>query len=371
VQWISAEDDSGIGGSLRDSLGRKGNMAERRDRLGQDLTYMWRSKLYCAVRIHLAPQATPDSTSDRSDFSTDSLSSTAIFPSHRFILVSRSPYFASVLLNPSSFRPTSTADIHLATPPFTPAALHFCLGYMYAGHLDFSNRTFDLLTAFQIHRAAAYLQLETLIQEVEARIVHDFCHGLDFNKCHCRRCPARAARVWRFASSSDVGAVVLGQRARSYLVKGWGESWGREVGSAEAENRDTLVKDVTSTITAKTVVSAFPSIDMIRTRIEAGLRARGRDAAVWTDGLEEMVEELEMHTRHVLIFSFAEVAESSELWDVVSGKGFAGDVLDSLVKEVIDGVGSAQGCVEGPRIYQVSCTLVSKLTPGSRLCHPA
>ena len=335
-------------------------MAERRDRLGQDLTYMWRSKLYCDVRIHLASQIASDAASEDSDNSTDSLSSTAtaIFPSHRFILASRSPYFASVLLNPSSFRPSANADIHLPTPPFTPAALHFCLGFICAGHLDFSNRSFDLLTAFQIHRAAAYLQLDTLIQEIEARIVHDFCHGLDFSKCHCRRCPSRAARVWRFSSASDVGAVVLEQRARSYLIRGWGESWGREVGSAERVDLDALVKDVLSTITPTTVVSAFRSIETIRSRIEVGLRARrSHDAASWVDGLEDMLDAIEAHTRGLLIGDFANVAEGGELWNLLSGMGFAGNLLEKVVREIIDGVGTLQGCIEGPRIYQVSQNL--------------
>ena len=328
-------------------------MGDRRDKLGQDLTYMWRSKLYCDVRIHLVPPTAPESESDDSDETTDSLSSTAIFPSHRFILASRSPYFASVLLNPSSFRP-STAVIHLPTPPFTPAALHFCLGYLYAGHLDFSNRTFDLFTAFQIHRAAAYLQIDILVQEVEARIVHDFCHSLDWNSCHCPRCPTRAARVWRFAIASDVAAVVLEKRARQYLITGWGESWGREVGSAEKEARESLVQGVIRTIVPATVVSTFRSIGRVRAKMENGIRIRGRDASVWVDGLEEMIEKLETHARIMLIDAFAAVAEGAELWDLVIGKGFAEDLLETVLKEIVNGAGGARSCVEGPRIYQVS-----------------
>ena len=328
-------------------------MGDRRDKLGQDLTYMWRSKLYCDVRIHLVPPIAQESESDDSDETSDSLSSTAIFPSHRFILASRSPYFASVLLNPSSFRP-STAIIHLPTPPFTPAALHFCLGYLYAGHLDFSNRTFDLLTAFQIHRAAAYLQIDSLVQEVEARIVHDFCHGLEWKSCHCPRCPSRVASVWRFAIASDVAAAVMQTRARQYLIKGWGESWGREVGSAEKEDRESLALDVIRTVVPATVISAFRSIGRVRARIESGIRTKGRDASVWVDGLEEMIEKVETHVRVMLIDAFAAIAEGAELWDLVSGKGFSEDLLETVLKEVVDGVGRARSCVEGPRIYQVS-----------------
>ena len=109
-----------ISTSLRDSLGRRGNIHDRRDKLGQDLTYVWRSKLYADVRIHLDSPDTSNSDSDDSDDSTDSLSSTAIFTAHKFILVSRSPYFSSLLLNTSNFSSHANNDIHLPTPPFTP-----------------------------------------------------------------------------------------------------------------------------------------------------------------------------------------------------------------------------------------------------------
>lgn len=357
VEWISDEDGEGPGdgaGSIRDSLGRRGNQADRRDKLGQDLTYMWRSKLYADVRIHLdSPSLDGASGSEESDDSTDSLSSTAIFTSHRFILASRCPYFASVLLNPSSFRPSS-ADIHLPTPPFTPAALHFCLGYIYAGHLDFSNRTFDLPTAFQIHRAAAYLQLDTLIREIEARIVHDFCHGLEWDKCHCRKCPLRAARVWKFASAEDIGAVELAKKARKFVVRAWGDSWGKDIGTMEKKDREALVRDVMGSIDSRTVLHSFRSIQGVRARMEQGIRSRGRDAGVWVDALEGMLESVEVHARAVLVEDFAKIAEGLPLWDVILGKGFSSDLLETVLKELVDAVGTARACVEGPRIYQVS-----------------
>lgn len=365
VEWI--DEDNETGGTIRDSLGRRGDIHDRRDKLGQDLTYMWRSKLYVDVRIHLKPQLSPyeDDVADAeedSDSSTDSLSSTAVFTAHRFVLCSRSPYFASVLLNPV-FKPQSTADIHLPTPPFTPAALHFCLGYMYAGHLDFSNRSFDLTTAFAIYRAAMYLQLEALVQEIEARIMHDFCHGLD--KCRCRRCPLRAARVWRFASESDVGAVQLRDQARKYVIRTWGQSWGREVGLLDIEDKDALIKDVCATITPDSIIMAIRGVKSVRLRMDNGLRARGRDAAIWVDSLGDMIDRIEDYYRSVLVDQFHQVAESTELWDLLTGKGFDGDVLDTLVKEVVSSVGTAKGCIEGPRVYQVSAEGV-RLVPADR-----
>ncbi|ORX34351.1 hypothetical protein BD324DRAFT_583444 [Kockovaella imperatae] len=359
VEWISAEDDSGIGGSIRDSLGRRGNLTERRDKLGQDLTYMWRSKLYADARIHLAPPlpGQEDSSSSDSDDSSDSLSSTAVFTAHRFILASRSPYFASVLLNGSTFKP-HTSDIHLPTPPFTPAALHFCLGYIYAGHLDFSNRTFDLITAFAIHRAASYLQLDTLQAEIESRIAHEFCHAFDPAKVHCRRCPARIARVWRFASSPDVGSVDLLMKSRAYVVRRWGDTWGRDVALAEPQDRQALVKDVVTSIGPRNIVAAFRSLGMIQDRIDHAVRSKGRAWTAWAEPIEEMLQVIQKHVQTILVDRFAEVAESPEFWHLVSGQGFSHDLLETISKALVESVGTAQECVEGPRIYQA---LVSSL----------
>lgn len=359
VEWISGDGAAGPGGAgnLRDSLGRRGNLAERRDKLGNDLTYMWTSKLYCDVRIHLDAPESDGYGSDTSGDSDDSLAETVIFTAHRFMLVSRSPYFASVLLNPSSFRP-ATADVHLPTPPFTPAALHFCLGWIYAGHLDFSNRSFDLSTALQIHRAAAYLQLDSLVSEVESRLVYDFCDNMDWDRCHCRRCLSRVPRVWRFTCAPDVGALDLHKRARRFMIAGWTEAWGREVGSADKKDRDDLVRDLARTLTPGSVISVFRGVARLRRRMSQAIRSKGPDAAGWTDAVGEMVEQIEKRARDLIATHFVAVCESKELWDALNGVGMNEDALDAVLAEMVEIAGRPTTSVEAPRMYQ---TIVSSL----------
>ena len=97
---------------------------------------MWRSKLYSDVKIVL-PLSGTRGTGDQpvldtvSDDPSES-ATTASFSAHKFILASRSPYFAQLLLNPGGFksRDRDKPEIDLPSPPFTPASLHFCLGYM-------------------------------------------------------------------------------------------------------------------------------------------------------------------------------------------------------------------------------------------------
>jgi hypothetical protein len=351
VEWISEDDNVR---SIRDSLGRHGSQDERRDKLGQDLTYMWRSKLYVDVRIHLAPLVSDDKESD-SDDSTDSLSSTSVFTAHRFILVSRSPYFSSLLLNHSAFRPASgggIGDIHLPTPPFTPASLHFCLGWMYAGHLDFSNRSFDLGTAFQIHRAAAYLQLSSLVAEIESRIVWDFCHGLDVSRCRCKKCSNRVARIWRFVTGPEVSSIELKERTRRYMVRLWGDCWGRDVGSLDDEARREVVADVVQSVTWRNVAVTYKAIIAVRGRLETALRTKG-GSANWVDQLADMVDMVEQRAQEVLVQDFDRIADGNELWALLQGKGFSDDVLEEVLKQLVDALGMPQYCQAGPRAYQV------------------
>jgi hypothetical protein len=68
--------------------------------------------------------------------------------------------------------------VQLPAPPFIPPFLHFILGFLYTGTLNFSNRTYDLDTAFHIMRCATYLQLQSLYNEVQARIVQEMMHSL-------------------------------------------------------------------------------------------------------------------------------------------------------------------------------------------------
>jgi hypothetical protein len=379
VEWINKEEgdttsSSGAasptalpsnGGSLRDSLGRRGNLVDRRDKLGQDLTYMWTSKLYCDVRIHVPLTDGDGYLSDGSAGSDDSLASTAIFTAHRFMLVSRSSYFSQILLNPSEFRPpTSTTDIELPMTPFTPAALHFCLGWIYAGHLDFSNRSFDLATAFQIYKSADYLGLDALTAEVEARLVHHFCHGLEWSKCHCRKCLSRIPRVWSFACEPTVGSLEIQRRARRFILTGWAECWNREVGQASPENRDDLVSDVVNVLSPNNVIVAFRGIQRVRTRMENGIRAKGREAGPWVDALAGMVDAVEVRSREILATQFSTVCDSADLWDLLQGKGFSDDLLELVLQEIVDVAGRPASYAQAPAIYQaIVSSILLKANP--------
>ncbi|KAF8992744.1 hypothetical protein BDQ17DRAFT_1432200 [Cyathus striatus] len=244
----------------------------RVDKLRKDLVYMWRSRLYSDVRIAL--------TGNFSSSLREGGDTTAIFSSHRFILVSRCPYFYDALLSwpskPGSKRVVASMAVipgeddedapptlTLPSPPFTPASLHFTLGFLYTGTLIFSHRTYDLSTAFAILRSSLYLSLATLHDEVQARIAQEMMHGLfhaflpfpEYERltggkwgtggCRCRQCARRAPRVLEFSMADDVKNANLERGARRALVGLFGEGWcTSEFASLAQKTRDSLLKGV-------------------------------------------------------------------------------------------------------------------------------
>ncbi|KAJ7892377.1 hypothetical protein B0H13DRAFT_1625632 [Mycena leptocephala] len=215
--------------------------APRIDKLRKDLVFMWSSRLYSDVRIALISNA-PSDDDDRMP----------VFSSHRFILASRSPYFhAALVYSPSPSRSPSSSissgndrvTLSLPSPPFTPASLHFTLGFLYSGTLVPSRRTYDLATALALLLCANYLSLPTLHAEVQARITSEMAHGLfhaalpfasyealthgawRVGGCTCRKCAARVPRILEFALRPDVQNAVLERGARRALVGLFGTGW--------------------------------------------------------------------------------------------------------------------------------------------------
>jgi hypothetical protein len=151
------------------------------------------------------------------------------------------PMYASLSLATSSPGPLPHAQnsnnepltLTLPSPPFTPASLHFTLSFLHTDTLIFSHRSYDLVTAFHIMRAATYL---SLYDEIQVRIVQEMLHGLfhaflrfpEYERltagswgtggCRCRQCVRRIPRVLEFALADDVKNGLLERGARRALV---------------------------------------------------------------------------------------------------------------------------------------------------------
>lgn len=283
-----------------------------REKLSQDLTYMWRSKLFADVHIHLSNQSTDEVNLDGLNAIADPSRQTVVFTSHKFILASRSNYF-STIFEQQSHRQGSVVEVSLSSPPVTTAALHFCLGYMYAGNLHFSNRTFDFSTALQIYSTARFLQITELVMEIEARIIHDFCHGLDWGLCHCKKCSIRAIRVWRWLAGDQDKSHSLWSLATSFVQRGWAVWWDQIISSNNLNDVEELIQKVIKVVEPSNLITTFCSVHNLPTKIEAKERnlCEAGQASRWQNRLQEMVEETNAY--EILVSRIKEVAGSNEM----------------------------------------------------------
>ncbi|EPQ52000.1 hypothetical protein GLOTRDRAFT_140479 [Gloeophyllum trabeum ATCC 11539] len=315
----------------------------RIDKLRKDLVFMWRSRLYSDVRITLEGNFS----------SSNHESATAIFSSHRFILVSRSPYFRTRLLTwPGAVTKASEPlTLNLPSPPFTPASLFFTLGFMYAGTLVFSHRTYDLDTAFHIMRSATYLSLDSLYNEIQARIVQEMMHGLfhaflEFSEyeritggkwgiggCRCRQCARRAPRVLEFATADDVKNPHLDRGARRALVGLFGEGWVTpEFTKLPQKTRESLLKGLAKRTNPPNVFAllfaAQHAIEKLKTIIDA-----------WADISRDMVLSARKVMDEVLCNQAEECFEQPEWLELMEADGVrfedgerVGIVMDSVLR---------------------------------------
>ncbi|KAI0349997.1 hypothetical protein OH77DRAFT_1150161 [Trametes cingulata] len=296
----------------------------RIDKLRKDLVFMWRSRLYSDVRIALTGNFS----------SSNHESTTAVFSSHRFILVSRVPYFNTQLLQWGvKHTPGEPLTLTLPSPPFTPASLHFTLGFIYTGTLVFSHRTFDLDTAFHIMRSATYLSLDTLYDEIQARIVQEMMHGLfhaflEFSEyeaitegkwgtggCRCRQCARRAPRVLEFSVLDDVKNPHLERGARRALVGLFGEGWcTSEFAALPQKTRDALLKGLGKRTTPQNVFALLQAA-------QAALKKLDNVIDSWAETVREMVFAARKTIDDVVASQAAECFEQPEWLEIMEADG--------------------------------------------------
>ncbi|KAF8670452.1 hypothetical protein RHS04_08605 [Rhizoctonia solani] len=218
-------------------------------RLRQDLLNMWSHQLHSDIRITI--KAMGDSSS----------SGQITFSAHRFILVSRVPYFRSLMSAP------------LPSPPFTPSSLYLSLGFIYSGTMAFKDCDWDLKTVFDVIRSAKYLGLDTLKNEARAWIIEGMMHGLfraylptdeyewevkgkwGTGGCECDECQRRAPRVLEHAMKEDIRDLALERGAQRALVNMYGEGWVTpEFLELPLELKEMLSKTLEQQITTRNII---------------------------------------------------------------------------------------------------------------------
>ncbi|CAE6374118.1 unnamed protein product [Rhizoctonia solani] len=227
---------------------------------------MWSHQLHSDIRITI--KAMGDSSS----------SGQITFSAHRFILVSRVPYFRSLMSAPYAPIEHGTyskniISLSLPSPPFTPSSLYLSLGFIYSGTMAFKDCDWDLKTVFDVIRSAKYLGLDTLKNEARAWIIEGMMHGLfraylptdeyewevkgkwGTGGCECDECQRRAPRVLEHAMKEDIRDLALERGAQRALVNMYGEGWVTpEFLELPLELKEMLSKTLEQQITTRNII---------------------------------------------------------------------------------------------------------------------
>ncbi len=344
------------------------------NKLRKDLVFMWRSRLYSDIRISLTGNF---SSSPHED-------TTAVFSSHRFILVSRCPYFYTALVSwPKSKTQQANEPVTLSlpSPPFTPASLHFTLGFLYTGTLIFSNRNYDLNTAFAILRSATYLSLDTLHDEVQARIIQEMMHGLfhaflsfeEYERlggskwgtggCRCRQCARRAPRVLEFAIADDVQNKTLERGARRALVGLFGEGWcTSEFAALPQKLRESLLKGVGKRTTPENVFPLLFAADHALVKLNPIIDP-------WGDTVRDMIETGRRTVDEVLCNQAEACFTQPEWLEIMENDGVHfedGERVEWIMKAILRGMNDKNSAL----LYQVRPDIIYVYTAHLNLFRP-
>ncbi|GAA6026336.1 hypothetical protein JCM8202_001944 [Rhodotorula sphaerocarpa] len=270
-------------------------------RLHRDLMYCWRSRLFADAT--LVVESAPESP----------------FPVHRAMLASRTAYFRALLLG--DFADSGQGSFALPSPPFTPASTTFVLSWIYGGSLELIARHFDLATAFEIWRCAAFLDADTLREEVEFVLERDMTQ-------------IRAPRILTFSRCPDVNSERLSRSSTDLVVRHFDTTWtsSHHVGLLPYSVQLDLLEKVTAGISATNVVKIAVRLAAARRNLPSG------PGEAWVEHVRAMLDGLQDRIIGMLAADLPEALSTPDFADLVEGVGFSSDVLEWLLGLVIQGL---------------------------------
>ncbi|KAF8890550.1 hypothetical protein CPB84DRAFT_1784857 [Gymnopilus junonius] len=261
-------------------------------KLENDLVFMWRSRLHSDLRIRVFLPF---------------FKKIALFRGHRFLLAVRSKVIHNKIRLGESTRKDNDTEpvmITLSDDIFTPASIHFILGFLYTSTLEFSYRKYDLATAFTIYRGSVYLSLRTLRNLIVAHIVVDMAHGLfhatlsdeEYRSkfggtwsatistgCICRNCAHRVPRIFQLSLEEPFKNYTLKRGALRALVGLFGEGWcTKEFASLPSYIVDASISGFQKSITPSDVIPILFAAEKALLKLQMSSES-------WADGIKTTI----------------------------------------------------------------------------------
>lgn len=206
-------------------------------------------------------------------------------------------------------------------------------------------------------KSAMFLEIDTLVKELEALIREDLCHGMAYQitrrgkrvgGCACKKCSKRIPKVLRFAVAPEVQARRLKEDAMLYLVQGgWTECWNKDLANLDEDVQDDLVNRISQQVSAQQIPALYRKVSDAQKQI-------AMEKGEWVDVLHEMLETIRLSIRQTLLQDFREVAKVPDFISLLTDEGMERSLRDIILQDLADTVNKADFCQFAPGIYQVS-----------------
>ncbi|CAG8449653.1 12260_t:CDS:2 [Ambispora leptoticha] len=289
------------------------------EKLKEDLLYMLKSKLYTDVELVLSI-----SEESLEDFPEEDFTSTS-HRAHRFMLASRSEYFKAMLS--SQFIEARIPTVPLDATIFNPTSLNVILTFIYTGNLTSSSKSLTLETIEMVWIGADFLGIGTLCDECIYRIatkVHAFA-------CTCVECQTLIPRVASFAKEHAIEKLWRG--CLHVLSEGFDNMWPQKAfAELEEDTREEILLTLLNNIKSHNIVATFKGCRRVLAQIEVqGI------GLPWIETVRGLINSVRTYTAGILVDNFEQLCENdAEFLDCVDGVGFSSDLLEDIMKVVVE-----------------------------------
>ncbi|CAH1764902.1 6248_t:CDS:2, partial [Entrophospora sp. SA101] len=285
------------------------------DKLKEDLLYMFKSKLYTDVELIL-------DHSDNGDLDIAMLS--------------------------SNFKDSKTASIRLDASIFNNTSLNLILTYIYTGNLTSHSKPLTLETCEWVWIGADFLGIKGLCDDC----VHKISTKAHYFTCTCAECQVVIPSIAIFAKEHDVKKLWKG--CMHVLTKGFDNMWPQKTfADLDEETREEVCLTLLSSIQNNNIISIFKGCRKVISTID--IKGIGLP---WIETIRNMTNQVKSFTTKILVDNFDQLCnEDQEFLDCVDGVGFSSDLLEDIMKIVLQ-----EGLTEQNSARIIKCITTKLLT---------
>nr|CAG8564462.1 8890_t:CDS:2 [Entrophospora candida] len=259
----------------------------------------------------------------------------------------KSKLYTDAMLS-SNFKDSKTASIRLDASIFNNTSLNLILTYIYTGNLTSHSKPLTLETCEWVWIGADFLGIKGLCDDC----VHKISTKAHYFTCTCAECQVVIPSIAIFAKEHDVKKLWKG--CMHVLTKGFDNMWPQKTfADLDEETREEVCLTLLSSIQNNNIISIFKGCRKVISTID--IKGIGLP---WIETIRNMTNQVKSFTTKILVDNFDQLCnEDQEFLDCVDGVGFSSDLLEDIMKIVLQ-----EGLTEQNSARIIKCITTKLLT---------